>query len=331
MQGSDVSAKGGHLAAGADGHVVQFYAGDQELAASVAGYLAGGIAAGDVVVVAATQPHRLVFEAELRAARVDIVAAEASGRLLMLDAAETLQGFLDGGRLDHDRFEATLGGLVRRAASSGRPVRIYAEMVALLWDAGQVTLALELEELWNDLGSRLPFALRCGYPVRLLADEASTADMEAVCRVHTGVVGPRPGYPEEEKISGAAAEDVRSFPGVLEAARAARRFVTGVLGSRRDQALTQDAAIVAAELAANAVLHAGSGFTVAVAQSAAGVRISVQDATPVQAADGNGSLAASPGHGLGVVSAIARRWAVEPLPDGKVVWAELPAGPQPAS
>jgi hypothetical protein len=36
----------------------------------------------------------------------------------------------------------------------------------------------------------------------------------------------------------------------------------------------------------------------------------------------------SPEHGLGVLSTIARRWAVEPLPDGKVVWAELPASPQ---
>ena len=33
---------------------------------------------------------------------------------------------------------------------------IYAEMVAVLWDAGQVTLALELEALWNDLAARMP-------------------------------------------------------------------------------------------------------------------------------------------------------------------------------
>jgi hypothetical protein len=309
--------------------VVQFYAGDQELAASIAGYLAGGIVARDMVVVVATRPHRLAFEAELIAAGANIGAAEASGRLLMLDAAETLRGFLDGG-LDRDRFEAALGGLVRRVASPGRPVRIYAEMVALLWDAGHVTLALELEDLWNDLRSRFPFSLLCGYPARLLADDATTADMEAVCRLHTGVIGPQPGQPEEEKISGAAAEDARSFPGVLEAARAARHFVVGVLRPRRDQALTQDAGIVTAELAANAVLHAGTGFTVTVSQSAGGVRISVQDAAPMQSADGNGSLVSGPGHGLHVVSAIARRWAVEPLPDGKVVWAELPASLQPA-
>jgi MEDS: MEthanogen/methylotroph, DcmR Sensory domain len=321
-------AGNGQLAVDAGAHVAHFYGGDRELATSVSGYLAEGIEAGDSVVAVATEPHRLAFEAELIAAGADTGAAEASGRLLMLDAAESLQDFLLADRLDHDRFEAALGGLVRRVASTGRPVRIYAEMVALLWDAGQVTLALELEELWNDLGSRFPFSLLCGYPAWLVADEASAAGVEAVCRLHTGVIGREPGQPGEGKISGAEAEDMRSFPGVLEATRAARHFVGGVLRPRRDQALAQDAAIVTAELAANAVLHAGTGFTVAVSQSPAGVRISVQDATPMQLVEGGGSLVASPEHGLGVVSAIASRWAVEPLPDGKVVWAELPASLQ---
>jgi hypothetical protein len=43
--------------------MAQFYGGDRELAASVGGYLAEGIAAGDSVVVVATHPHRLAFEA----------------------------------------------------------------------------------------------------------------------------------------------------------------------------------------------------------------------------------------------------------------------------
>ena len=147
------------------------------------------------------------------------------------------------------------------------------------------------------------------------------------------VVATRPrrlAFEVELRAAGAAAEDTRSFPGILEAARAARRFVTGVLRPRRDQALTQDAAIVTAELAANAVLHAGSAFTVAVSQSTDGVRISVQDANPMQPADWHRSLMTSPDHGLGVVSAVASRWAVEPRPGGKVVWAELPASPKQA-
>ena len=106
--------------------------------------------------------------------------------------------------------------------------------------------------------------------------------------------------------------------------------MAGVLKPRADHALSVDAAIVTAELAANAVLHARSGFTVAVTQSAAGVRISVRDTAPAWAPTGEGLLGTSPGHGLDVVAQVADRWAIEPLPDGKVVWADLPASPQSA-
>jgi hypothetical protein len=308
--------------------VVQFYGGDRELASSVSGYLAESIKAGDSVVVVATRPHRLVFEDELIAAGVDTRAAGASGRLLMLDAAETLQGFLDSGRLDHGCFDATVSRVVRQVASAGPPIRIYAEMVALLWDAGQVTLALELEELWNDLALLVPFWLLCGYPARLAADEASTADAEAVCRLHSGVIGPWPGLGCGQEIPGREGEAVRSFPGVLEATRAARQFVADVLRWRGEEALARDAAILTAELAANAVLHAGSSFTVAVWQSADGIRISVLDTGLGHPAGEGGWLTAAPGHGLDVVAKIASRWAVEDVAGGKVVWAELPASPR---
>jgi len=171
-----------------------------------------------------------------------------------------------------------------------------------------------------------------GHVVRFYGGDRDLAEgIEA--RDMAVVVATRPrrlAFEAELRAAGAAAEDTRSFPGILEAARAARHFVTGVLLPRRDQALTQDAAIVTAELAANAVLHAGSAFTVAVSQSADGVRISVQDASPMRPADWHRPLMTSTDHGLGVVSAVANRWAVEPLPGGKVVWAELPASPKQA-
>ena len=53
---------------------------------------------------------------------------------------------------------------------------------------------------------RFPFSLLCGYPTWLVADEASAAEVEAVCRLHTGVIGREPGQPGEEKISGAECE-----------------------------------------------------------------------------------------------------------------------------
>jgi len=116
---------------------------------------------------------------------------------------------------------------------------------------------------------------------------------------------------------------VRGFPPHLDSAREARHFVLGQLGSLADRALASDAAIVIAELAANAIVHARSTFTVAVSQAGDTVRIAVRDMVPL----GDGErLVTAIGPGLDVVAKIAKRWAVEPLPDGKVIWVELSRG-----
>lgn len=293
---------GGQLIADQGSHVVQFYGDDQELAANVARFLGEGLAAGGSAVVVATAAHRRAFRAHL--------PAGAGERLLILDAQELLHRFLAGDRLDGSLFRKEAEQLIGRAAKAGQPVRIYAEMVAVLWDAGQVPLALELEALWNDLATRLPFSLLCGYPARLLATD-DRAEASGVRQVH--------------RLHGDSAMAVRRFSSDLASAPAAREFVITALGSRAQGPDGTDAVIVAAELAANAVLHARSAFTVAVSHLPHAVRISVEDQAPVNSSP----PVARPGHGLNIVKQVAARWAVDPLPGGKVVWAELPAPPWP--
>ena len=300
-------------AVGPGDHVVQFYGADEELAVTVGGYLAEGIRSGDGILIVATAPHRLVFAAELARAGIDLAGERDAGRLVTEDAAEVLDRFLVGDVLDHERFRSVASDLILRVAAGGRPVRIYAEMVAVLWDAGQVGLAVELEELWNGLGALLPFALLCAYPSRLMPG-AETADaVREVCLLHSAVSGAGPAVRK------------RSFPPELDSVRAARHFVTGLFNEGPDDALASDVAIVATELAANAVLHAHSGFTVTVSRLAAAVRIAVRDGDPLVHANGGLPFDVRPGHGLSVVSQLASGWAVERLPDGKVVWADLPA------
>jgi hypothetical protein len=303
-------------------HVVHFYPAENELAVAVGRYLAEGIGSGNGVLVVATAAHRRAFAASLAAEGVDAGRAERDGRLLMADASALLGSFLVDGRLDRDQFGAVAGDLIGRAAAAGRPVRIYAEMVALLWDAGDVALAIELEGLWNDLGARLPFSLLCGYPASVLTGPDSEGAARDACLAHSAVA------------------DARSFTGELQSVRAARHYVAGLLGETAGDAagwaiageVAEDASIVVTELAANAVLHARSAFTLTVTRSAAGARIAVRDNTPVPAANGSaaegaagadGAFAVLAGHGLSVVAQLASRWSVERLTSGKVVWAEL--------
>lgn len=317
----------GRLAAPA-GHAARFYGADSELAAVVAEYLAEGLRSGDGVLVMATEAHRRSFAENLAGDDIDVRAHSDAGRLLMADAAGQLDRFLAVDRLDRELFESVTAGLIRRVAGAGRRVRIYAEMVALLWDAGQVTVAIELEELWNELGAGVPFSLLCGYPARLLADAGQADAVRQLSGLHSSVTAAGPvarGARGGHAPGGQTAEGARSFPFELDSIQAARHFVTGTLTQAAGDALVDDAAIIATELAANAVLHARSAFTVTVSASASAVRIAVRDKGLLTPASGGEPFKVRRDHGLGVVSRIARGWAVEPLPGGKVVWAELGA------
>jgi len=51
---------------------------------------------------------------------------------------------------------------LRQAAEAGRPVRVFGEMVWLLWDAGLIDAAIEVEAMGNELGAQYSFSLLCG-------------------------------------------------------------------------------------------------------------------------------------------------------------------------
>jgi len=299
-------------------HVVQFYGHDEELAERVAGYLLEALRDGDAVVVIATPEHRQAFESRLRGAGADLAAARDGGAYLALDARRTLGEFTAAGRLDGAAFDRVVGGLIRRAGAGGRPVRAYGEMVALLWDDGLVTAALQLESMWNELGRRLPFSLLCGYRV-----DSVTGELDAfaeVCRLHREVLGPAAGA--GDGVNGSA----RTFAFSRDAPAAARHFAVGVLRGWGAADLADDAALVVTELAANAIVHAHSAFTVTLSARGDLLRISVRDAGPLPG-PGRAVLMPVPLHGLGAVDALASRWGVEPLGDaGKTVWVELRRG-----
>jgi hypothetical protein len=286
-------------------HVVQFYGRDEELAERVTDYLLGALASGGVAIVIATPEHRREFETRLGQAGVDMAAARDNGSYLARDAAQTLNELMAAGKLDGAAFDRVIGTVIAAAGAGGRPVRAFGEMVALLWDDGLVSDAVRLETMWEELGSRHPFSLFCGYRT-----DAVSRDMDAfaeVCRLHGEIVVGRSGT-------------ARPFAFSREAPAAARHFAVATLNAWGAGDLAGDVALVVTELAANAIVHARSAFTVILSVHSDVLRISVRDVVPL---DGAG-LRAAPLHGLAVVDALASRWGVESLGNaGKTVWVDL--------
>jgi hypothetical protein len=157
----------------------------------VADYLLGALDRGGVAIVIATPEHRREFETRLGQAGVNLAAARGDGSYVALDAGQTLAELTAADGLDGAAFGRVIGGVIRRAAASGRAVRAFGELVALLWEDGLVNDAVQLEEMWEELAGRHPFSLFCGYRA-----DSVTRDVEAfadVCRLHEEIVGSRSG------------------------------------------------------------------------------------------------------------------------------------------
>ena len=187
-------------------------------------------------------------------------------------------------------------------------------MVALLWDAGDVLAAIDLETLWNELSGELPFSLYCAYHSDSVAPQEHTDALREVCRLHSAVV-PAPAE---------VVEVTADFPAQVTAAAEARRLVADIVGRwGHERLLVADAALVATELAANAIVHARTPFRVSVHRYGPVVRIAVRDRATALPALLECDARGISGRGMHLISAIARRWGVEVTRDGKTVWAEL--------
>ena len=136
----------------------------------------------------ATPAHREELAQRLRGNGLDLSRALAQGKYLALDAAETLAQFLVEGAPDLQRFAQVVSGLVERTVQRHRRVRIFGEMVALLWEQGNREAAVRLEAFWNELGSAIPFELLCTYPMSLFAGTAHTDSFTRMCALHAHVI-----------------------------------------------------------------------------------------------------------------------------------------------
>ncbi len=145
-----------------------------------------------------------------------------------------------------------------------------------------------------------------------------------VCHLHSSALHPPAGVQSAADDS-SKTEIVADFPAERDSPGHARRLVVRKLRQwGHDDPLVEDAALVLSELATNAVVHAGSPFSVVVRVKDSVLHVAVRDATPLAATASDNGLVPRTGHGLGLIDVLATRWGVEAIPDGKTVWAELP-------
>lgn len=172
------------------GHAVQFYEDDEVLASAVADFIAGGLASGERVAAVATAEHADANRSALEARGIDVEHFVRLGRLILLDAHDTLGTIMVGPLPDPGRFASTIGAMIeqwrRQDPHSG--LRFYGEMVDVLCRVGNTEAAIQLERLWNELATRQPFNMLCGYSMATFYRAGAADQFNEVCRHHARVI-----------------------------------------------------------------------------------------------------------------------------------------------
>jgi hypothetical protein len=184
---SNTSCRTQPTPAGLVGHDVHFYRTDDALVASVVDFLAAGVRVGQPIIVIATDSHRRAVADGLRERGLDPDTLLAGRLAIWLDARQTLKLFMEGGLPDRELFMATVGSVFELVLEKRQYllVRAFGEMVDLLWKDGNADGALQLEQLWNELGTKYKYSLLCGYSLENFLHETGVSDFRRVCDHHT--------------------------------------------------------------------------------------------------------------------------------------------------
>jgi DcmR-like sensory protein len=168
-------------------HVVQFYRSDEALMDTLEEFLGSGLREGESTLVIATGAHLDSLEHRLRASGIDLAKARAADRYLPLDADRMFDLFMASGRFDRAGFFEVVGNALARCKAGGRRVRVFGELVALLWARRHYATALQLEEAWQAQSAREQLSVLCSYPQADFSGDAARM-IGDICAAHTDSV-----------------------------------------------------------------------------------------------------------------------------------------------
>lgn len=146
-------------------HIVQLYQDQDFLNRAVCRFAHAGFAKGESVILVSTLPHWNSIGARLDAEGVDVDAARKRGQLTVVDADELLPTFMRDAMPDPDIFPSIFGEVVAdvRAGGNSQRVRVWGEMVNVLWERGDVAASMNLEDQFDQLGKKRDIAIFCSF------------------------------------------------------------------------------------------------------------------------------------------------------------------------
>jgi diguanylate cyclase (GGDEF)-like protein len=163
-------------------HRTLMYDDAADLARVICDGLVAALDGSEAVLVIAGDVERQALEKELVLRGLDLDALSLASQYRTWDADVVLDQITVDGYISGRLFRQVLGERVETTLARFGRVRVYGSMAGQLWERGEVTSALALEELWEKLAGRLCFDVVCCY--RRAAVDGEGTDVDRSCLQH---------------------------------------------------------------------------------------------------------------------------------------------------
>jgi hypothetical protein len=157
---------------------------------SVAQYVTEGLINGEAVVIIARPFLRNAIIDFLVTQDFDVQSSKDQGKIKFLDAEFLLSSLWIDDGIDAEAFEKFVSDPLIAMKHKYGKIRIFGEMVNLLWHKGAYDEAMQLEDRWNDLYDKIDFSLLCTYSLNHLDPSTYDEALEKICRCHTHHIPP---------------------------------------------------------------------------------------------------------------------------------------------
>ena len=197
-------------------HIVQLYQDQDFLGRAVCRFGVAALANKESFVLLSTLPHWNTWRSRFEAEGVDVAAACQRGQMTVLDAEEMLTRFMRDGMPHAPTFLGSVVEVIRDARAGGRypTVRLWGEMVNVLWERGNVAASMKLEELYDQyVAKKLGVATMCAFLMDNFDPDIQVRMLPMLARTHSHLV------PVEDyaRLGRAVADALREVVGEEEA------------------------------------------------------------------------------------------------------------------
>jgi hypothetical protein len=201
--------------AGPRDHIVQLYQDQEFLNRAVCRFAAAAIANGEGVILVPTAAHWAAFRPRFEAAGVDTTAVQDAGQLTVVDADTLLPQFMREAMPDAPVFLGLAANVIAKARDKGRytKVRWWGEMVNVLWERGDVSASMALEDQFDRLAHEHEIAIFCSFVMDNFNGEVHSRMLPRLGQNHSHLI-PVEDYARLER---AVAEALRDTVGADEA------------------------------------------------------------------------------------------------------------------